>query len=125
MKAKNIYSDTFEYNTNNPNAISDGDEKGRGENSAYPFIGTRTDILGNALGPGRLGLKAKNIYSDTFEYNVNNPNAISDGDERGRGESGSGQIGTNTDIFGNAIGPGRIDQLAKNKYTALKSYPDF
>jgi hypothetical protein len=124
LKAINIYSDSFEYNTNNPNAISDGDEKGRGENNSGQ-IGTKTDIFGNAIGPGRLGLKAINIYSDSFQYNTTNPNAISDGDEKGRGENNSGQIGTRTDIFGNAIGPGRIDQLAKNKYSTIKAYPDF
>jgi hypothetical protein len=124
LKAINIYSDTFEYNVNNPNAVSDGDEKGRGENTSGQ-IGTRTDIFGNSIGPGRVDLLAKNIYNNIFEYNVNNPNAVSDGDEKGRGENNSGQIGTRTDIFGNAIGPGRVDLLSKNKYSTIKAYPDF
>jgi hypothetical protein len=52
----NIYSNFFQYGTNNPNAISDGDDKGRGENASGQ-IGTKTDILGNLIGdPGRLGL---------------------------------------------------------------------
>jgi hypothetical protein len=115
LQAMNTYGDNFKYDVNNPNAVSDGDEKGRGENVSGQ-IGTKTDIFGNSIAPGRVGLKAMNIYSDFFQYNVNNPNAVSDGDEKGRGENASGQIGTKTDIFGNTIGPGRLGLQAINTY---------
>jgi hypothetical protein len=117
----NIYDDNLKYNVNNPNAVSDGDEKGRGENASGQ-IGTKTDIFGNSIAPGRVGLKTMNIYSDFFQYDVNNPNAISDGDEKGRGENASGQIGTKTDIFGNSIAPGRLGLLAKNIYDKSFQY---
>ena len=115
LQAMNTYGDNFKYDVNNPNAVSDGDEKGRGENVSGQ-IGTKTDIFGNSIAPGRVGLKAMNIYSDFFQYNVNNPNAVSDGDEKGRGENASGQIGTKTDIFGNSIAPGRLGLLSINVY---------
>jgi hypothetical protein len=125
LQSMNIYSNFFQYGANNPNALSDGDEKGRGENTSGQ-IGTKTDILGNLIGdPGRLGLLAINTYNNGFQYGVNNPNALSDGDEKGRGENASGQIGTKTDILGNSIGPGRNDLLLKNKYDLSKTYPDF
>ena len=125
LKAMNIYSDFFQYNVNNPNAVSDGDEKGRGENASGQ-IGTKTDIFGNSIAPGRLGLLSINVYDNGFQYSSTNPNALSDGDEKGRGDnSGYPLIGTKTDIFGNSIGPGRIDLLSKNKYSTIKAYPDF
>ena len=180
LQSMNIYSNFFQYGANNPNALSDGDDKGRGENSLFPIIGTKTDIYGNAIGdpgrlgllaintynngfqygvnnpnalsdgddkgkgelngsigsktdilgnnigsPGRVGLLAINTYNNGFQYGVNNPNALSDGDDKGRGENASGQIGTKTDILGNSIGPGRNDLLLKNKYDLSKTYPDF
>jgi hypothetical protein len=62
---------------------------------------------------------AKNIYNGGFEYSSVNPNAISDGDDKGRGENAGGSVGTNKDINE------RIVLKAKNKYGETKTYPDF
>jgi ssDNA-binding replication factor A large subunit len=124
LLAINTYNNGFQYGVTNPNSLSDGDDKGKGELNGS--IGSKTDIYGNATGdPGRVGLLAINTYNNGFQYGVNNPNALSDGDDKGRGENASGQIGTKTDILGNSIGPGRNDLLLKNKYDLSKTYPDF
>lgn len=75
-------------------------------------MGTKTDIS------ERISLLAKNIYNNSFEYSSVNPNAISDGDEKGRGENNT-SVGTKTDINE------RIVLRAKNKYGDNKQYPDF
>ena len=68
----------------------------------------------------------ENSYNSKNEYGRFNPNAISDGDEKGKGQiNDTGTIGSKTDIFGNEIGPGRIDLIAKNTYNGSKTYPDF
>ena len=92
--------------------MSDGDERGRGENNTGG-VGTVTDIN------ERTTLIAKNIYNNNFGYSTINPNAISDGDERGRGENNTGGVGTVTDINE------RTTLGAKNKYGSTKTYPDF
>lgn len=59
---------------------------------------------------------AKNIYNEGNAYNVNHPNAVSDGDAKGRGDSGNGVIGTSIDIAKrNAL-------LASNRYSASNPY---
>ena len=124
LMARNEYNYGDLYDSSNTGALSDGDDKGKGELNGS--IGSKTDILGNSIGsPGRVGLLAINTYNNGFQYGVNNPNALSDGDEKGRGENASGQIGTKTDILGNSVGPGRNDLLLKNKYDLSKTYPDF
>ncbi len=56
----NEYKPTsFEYSATNPNALSDGDEKGRGETQT---IGTKTDII------ERNKLKLLNEFSDLAPY---------------------------------------------------------
>jgi hypothetical protein len=56
----NEYKPTsFEYGATNPNALSDGDEKGKGETST---IGNKTDIL------SRNTLFGVNQYTDGTPY---------------------------------------------------------
>jgi hypothetical protein len=46
------------------------------------------------------------------------PNAMSDGDDRGKGEN-NGNVGSSIDI------QTRTDVVARNKYNGSKGYPDF
>jgi hypothetical protein len=60
LAAINTYKpNTFEYSETNPNALSDGDEKGRGETTT---IGTKVDIL------TRSQLSGINQYTDKTPY---------------------------------------------------------
>lgn len=59
---KNIYVEKNEYNSSHPNAISDGDDKGRGLNNGN--IGNRTDITQRKL------QSSKNIYTEKNSYKV-------------------------------------------------------
>lgn len=59
---------------------------------------------------------AKNSYGKTKEYNPGHKNALSDGDEKGRGETNT--IGTKTDISE------RVKSEAKNKFTKTNPYSD-
>ena len=60
LEAINTYQpNSFEYSATNPNALSDGDEKGRGETST---IGTKTDII------SRTTLAGVNQYNDAAPY---------------------------------------------------------
>jgi len=123
---RNFYSPEKGYGVVNPNALSDGDEKGKGQIGDNGTIGSKTDIFGNEIGPGRNALLAKNIYGENNQYNQINTNALSNGDEKGKGQIGdNGSVGSKTDIFGNEIGPGRNSLLAKNEYNENKQYPDF
>lgn len=61
--ARNAYSDNDEYYSGHPNALSDGDEKGKGETNT---VGGLTDI------EKREELKAKNKYSLNNPYNIDN-----------------------------------------------------
>ena len=67
---KNTYVDKNEYSSNHPNAMSDGDEKGKNE------IGSSVDIQ------NRINNLVKNTYSEDNGYGSNHPNAMSDGDEK-------------------------------------------
>jgi hypothetical protein len=58
---------------------------------------------------------AKNRYSLNDEYNVGNPDALSTGDELGKGEY-NGNVGSATDI------KTREQLLAKNKYNSNAEY---
>ena len=60
MTSKNIYRPNYPYNSSNPNAISNGDEKGRGERNG--IVGTKTDINERTL------LIARNKYNSTEDY---------------------------------------------------------
>ena len=60
-----------------------------------------------------------NEYKPTsFEYSATNPNALSDGDEKGKGELNN-SIGSSLDINT------RIESVSRNKYGETKRYPDF
>lgn len=61
--ARNEYQDGDPYVTGHENALSDGDEKGKGETNT---IGGRTDI------EKRQTSIAKNKYSLNNPYNINN-----------------------------------------------------
>jgi len=60
---------------------------------------------------------AKNIYNNNNTYNVSNPNALSDGDNKGKGENNN-QVGSADDI------KKRDTLLVKNKFTKNKEYND-
>jgi hypothetical protein len=55
---------------------------------------------------------------DSFEYGATNPNAISDGDAKGKGDLGKGTVGNDTDIAE------RSKLLAVNNYKDSNTYPD-
>lgn len=59
--AKNSKSETDLYNAGHPDALSDGDNQGRGETST---IGTKIDIA------AREKLKSKNPFSDVNIYDA-------------------------------------------------------
>jgi len=58
---------------------------------------------------------ARNPYNTNDEYNAGNPDALSTGDEQGKGEV-NGQIGGATDI------KERKKEIVKNKYNRDKEY---
>ena len=76
---KNPYpvSDSDGYSPNHPNALADGDDKGRG-NGIYldvfgDDIGTRTDIHGNGeVNTGRVNNLKTNLYSKDNGYSAGN-----------------------------------------------------
>lgn len=61
--------------------------------------------------------EARNSYNKNKEFNAGHPNALSDGDEKGKGEN-NGSIGSSTDI------KERKESQAKNKYNRNKEYND-
>lgn len=63
-EARNIYNKNKEFNSSHKNALSDGDDKGKGENSGS--VGSRTDIQQRKLA------EAKNMYNRNKEYNDSN-----------------------------------------------------
>ncbi len=109
--ARNYYDGQANgYSSNHPNAKSNGDEKGKGENEGN--VGSSVDIQ------TRTENMVKNYYQADNPYGSNHPNAKSDGDERGKGEN-EGSVGSKTDIGL------RVESLARNKYNTNKGYPDF
>ena len=86
--SRNDYQKTKSYDSNHSNAISDGDDKGKGENNGK--VGSSTDIN------TRIDSLGRNKYGPNFGYGIENTNALSDGDEFGRGER-NGEVGTITD----------------------------
>jgi hypothetical protein len=64
QRAKNTYNKEDEYVTGHPNALSDGDEKGKGEQDGV--IGSSTDIAKRGESATR------NIYNRNNEYGINN-----------------------------------------------------
>jgi len=76
---KNPYpiTDGEEYSPNHPNALADGDDKGRGTgiflNVNGEDIGTRTDIMGNGeVNTGRINNLKTNLYSKDKTYSAGN-----------------------------------------------------
>jgi hypothetical protein len=73
----------------------------------------------------RAKLLPKNEYKDiAFEYSSKNPNALGDGDDKGRGngvflDTYSQTIGTKQDIAE------RKSELKINKFKGTNPYPDF
>ena len=72
----------------------------------------------------RAKLFPKNGYKDSDQYSSVNPNALADGDEKGRGTGGfldvyNNQAGTLTDNVE------RTNNTKVNKFNNSKPYPDF
>lgn len=63
-KSRNDYTPEDYYNTGHENALSDGDEKGRGQVNNQ--VGTSTDIR------KREELATKSMYNKNNPYNINN-----------------------------------------------------
>jgi hypothetical protein len=59
----------------------------------------------------------RNTYNSENGYNLINKNAISDGDDYGKGQNGpNGTIGSKTDILK------RVENTGKNEYNSKKEY---
>jgi len=108
--SRNTYNGEKSYSSVNKNALSDGDEKGKGDVNGQ--VGSSVDIQ------NRIDNMGRNRYGVDNEYSSINKDALSDGDEFGKGDS-NGQVGSLTDI------KTRIDVVARNKYNDSKGYPDF
>jgi len=106
---RNSYVEKNGYGVTHENALSNGDEKGKGETGT---IGSSVDIQ------ARVENLLRNPYSSNNQYNSKNPNALSDGDEKGKGEN-NGSVGSLTDVNS------RKDSVARNKFGETKKYPDF
>ncbi len=63
----------------------------------------------------RQSLAAKNTYNNNDEYNISHSNAVSNGDEKGKGEM-NGEAGSATDI------KTRNTLITKNKFKNGKEY---
>jgi len=61
--------------------------------------------------------EARNTYNKNKEFNSAHPNALSDGDDKGKGDN-NGSIGSSTDIRL------RKEAEARNKYNKNKEYND-
>lgn len=66
----------------------------------------------------RVKMTSKNNYNPQKKYDITSPDVFSDGDDKGRDDNGSGQIGTNIDINAREI------MRAKNKYSPSKPYKE-
>tara|TARA_B100000287_G_scaffold272900_1_gene257058 strand:+ start:781 stop:1128 length:348 start_codon:yes stop_codon:yes gene_type:complete len=77
LVTRNVYKSENGYNANHPNALSDGDPKGKG-NSQYLNVynndtGGSLDILGNGeANTGRIGNIKNNLYTKVNEYSAGN-----------------------------------------------------
>lgn len=72
----------------------------------------------------RKKLITKNDYTVSNQYSSTNPDAIADGDEKGRG------TGNFLDVYNQVAGTKtdtveRKNEIKINKYNASKTYPDF
>lgn len=66
----------------------------------------------------RITQLGKNEYTLEKGYSESHPNALSNNDEKGKGEL-NGSIGSSIDISK------RVESLGKNKFTEEKRYPNF
>ena len=64
LVSRNTFTQNREYQIGDPNAISDGDEQGKGENNGS--VGSATDIA------SRNSLEARNLYTKDNEYGIGN-----------------------------------------------------
>tara|TARA_B100000287_G_C20500688_1_gene728992 strand:+ start:480 stop:830 length:351 start_codon:yes stop_codon:yes gene_type:complete len=78
LMTRNVYKSENGYNANHPNALSDGDPKGKG-NAQYLNVyndgntGGSLDILGNGEpNTGRIGNIKNNLYNKSNEYSAGN-----------------------------------------------------
>ncbi len=112
LEAKNTYNtEGRQYGSSNSNALSDGDEKGKGQVGDTGSIGSKTDIQ------TRLDNIVKNDYKETNQYSSSNRDAQSDGDVFGKGQiDDTGTIGSIVDINE------RIKLLGKNSYKQTNQY---
>lgn len=110
LMASNEYdgSPSDEYGSSHPNALSDGDEAGKGQTNT---VGSKTDIL------TRQNLLNFNTYNNANGYDSSHPNALSDGDEAGKGKTNT--IGGLTDIAT------RNSNTSSNQFGPNNEYPNF
>lgn len=99
---------TDEYNSSHPNALSDGDNAGKGQTNT---VGSQTDIV------TRQSLLGFNTYNSSDEYGSSHPNALSDGDEAGKGKTNT--VGGQTDIVT------RDSNTSSNQFGPNNEYPNF
>ena len=110
LMTSNTYDGTEsdEYSSTHPNALSDGDDAGKGLTNT---TGSSTDIL------TRQTLVNSNEYNGANSYGSSHPNALSDGDEAGKGQTNT--IGGTTDILT------RGNNISSNQYGPSNEYPNF
>jgi len=110
----NRYSAKNGYGITSKDALSDGDEFGKGQVGDTGTVGSLTDIN------TRIQVTSINRYNKENGYGITNPDALSDGDEFGKGQIGdNGQVGSLTDINT------RTQVINKNKFGESNKYPDF
>jgi len=85
---------------------------------------TENNNLSKIAEAERAKLFPKNDYKQTNEYSDVNPNALADGDEKGKGTGGD------LDVYNTSAGNltdniERVGDLKFNKYSNNKPYPDF
>lgn len=68
--------------------------------------------------PFRKDAVVRNSYNPNDEYSGTHPNSLSDGDEKGKGDDGSGQAGSATDI------KTREKSVVRNKFNNNNPYDD-
>lgn len=138
LVARNVFSQTEEYQIGHPNATSDGDEHGKGLNngqvggatdirqretlvSKNPYQKTdeygisQTSLLNDSKGFRQASLANNNEINMMNEYQIGHPNATSDGDEKGKGLN-NGNVGSATDIRK------RKDLLSRNRFNKEREY---
>lgn len=85
---------------------------------------TENNALSQIAEQERKKLFPKNDYNTGNLYSAVNPDALADGDERGKGTGGDLDVynqiaGNNVDNFE------RINEIKINKFNSNKTYPDF